>query len=336
MLWNLTMEKSELNEEENEFSKILEEKYKDSGIVKFNNYFHLNKKDIFFCHNQYICTYILQNDTNSNVYLALKLNSSGEGYIFNKENNLYIKSHSQLISKLIIDYKNNYIISCSYDKIINIYDLSKFDNNSKILAGLKGHKGRIYDMDLVPNKDQLLSCGMDKNILLWDIKNFSLIKNIYLISSVHNLVVRYLITEEFKELIFIYSKNQMINFIDLNNFEIIEKDNMSNNVSSVFILNNREYIYQNKKSHNIIIYDFIMKKEKGILKGCKNNIQIIHTFKKNDKIISYDDGNNINIWNYIKQFCELTIKIDFVLYCFFIDIEGNLICGSINKTYIYN
>ena len=79
-----------------------------------------------------------------------------------------------------------------------------------------------------------------------------------------------------------------------------------------------------------------MKKGKGILKGCKNNIQIIHTFKKNDKIISYDDGNNIKIWNYIKQFCELTIKIDFVLYCFFIDIEGNLICGSINKTYIYN
>ena len=191
-------------------------------------------------------------------------------------------------------------------------------------------------MDLVPNKDQLLSCGMDKNILLWDIKNFTLIKNIYLISSVHNLVVRYLITKEFKELIFIYSKNQMINFIDLNNFEIIEKNNMSNNVSSVFILNNREYIYQNKKSHNIIIYDFIMKKEKGILKGCKNNIQIIHMSKKNDKIISYDNGNNIKIWNYIKQFCELTIKIDFVLYCFFIDIEGNLICGSINKTYIYN
>ena len=336
MLWNLTMEKSELNETENDISKILEEKYKDNTIVKYNTYFHLNKKDIFYSHNQYMCTYILQNETNSNIYLALKNNSSGEGYIFNKENNLYIKSHSQLISKLIIDYKNNYIISCSYDKIINIYDLSKFNNNSKILSALKGHKGRIYDMDLIPNKDQLLSCGMDKNILLWDIKNFTLIKNIYLISNVHNLVVRYLITEELKELIFVYSKNQTINFIDLKNFEIIEKNNICNNANSVLILNNKEYIYQNKKSHDIIIYDFIMKKEKSILKGCKNNIQIINKSKKSDKIISYDNGNNIKIWNYIKQFCELTIKIDFVLYCFFLDIEGNLICGSINKTYIYN
>ena len=191
-------------------------------------------------------------------------------------------------------------------------------------------------MDLILNKDQLLSCGMDKNILLWDIKNFTLIKNIYLISNVHNLVVRYLITEELKELIFVYSKNQTINFIDLKNFEIIEINNICNNANTVLILNNKEYIYQNKKSHDIIIYDFIMKKEKSILKGCKNNIQIINKSKKSDKIISYDNGNNIKIWNYIKQFCELTIKIDFVLYCFFLDIEGNLICGSINKTYIYN
>ena len=336
MLWNLTMEKSEPNEKGNDLSKIIEEKYKNSKIVKYNNYFHLIKKDIFFCHNQYICTYVLQNNITSNIYLALKHNSSGEGYIFNKENNLYIKSHSQLISKLIIDYKNNYIISCSYDKIINIYDLSKFNNNSKILAALKGHKGRIYDMDLVLNKDELLSCGMDKNILLWDIKHFSLIKNIYLMSNVHNLVVKYLFIDDSKEIIFVYSKNQMINFVDINNGEIIDKNNICNNIGPVLILNNNEYIYQNKKSHDIIIYDFIIKKEKGNLKGCKNNIQIMQKSKKNDKIISYDSGNNIKILNYIKQFCELTIKIDFVLYCFFSDIQGNLICGSINKTYIYN
>ena len=35
------------------------------------------------------------------------------------------------------------------DKIINVYDLSKFNNNSKILSALKGHKGRIYDIDLI-------------------------------------------------------------------------------------------------------------------------------------------------------------------------------------------
>jgi hypothetical protein len=57
---------------------------------------------------------------------------------------------------------------------------------------------------------------------------------------------------------------------------------------------------------------------------------------KDDKIISYDNGNNLKIWNYMKYFCELTIKIDFVLYCIFPDENGELLCGSINKTYIYN
>ena len=80
-------------------------------------------------------------------------------------------------------------------------------------------------MDLVLNKDQLLSCGMDKNILLWDLKHITLIKNIYLIENVHNLLVRYLFVDNSKELIFVFSKNQMINFIDLNNSEIVEKNN---------------------------------------------------------------------------------------------------------------
>lgn len=334
MLWNLTMEKSEAIEKDNNLNTILKEKYKNSTYVKYNNYFHLNQKDIYFSHNQYICTYILQNEITTNIYFALKHNSSGEGFIYNKENNLYIKSHSQMISKLLIDYKNNYIISCSYDKIINIYNLSNLSNNSKILAALKGHKGRIYDMDLVLNKDQLLSCGMDKNILLWDIKHFTLIKNIYLIANVHNLLVRYLFVDNSKELIFVYSKNQMINFIDFKNYEIIEKNNICCNIGSILLLNNKEYIYQIKKSHDIIIHDFHIKKVKGILKGCKYNIQIIQQSKKFDKIISFDSGNNIKIWNSMKQFCELTIKIDFVLYCFFPDINGNLICGSQNQTFI--
>ena len=99
-------------------------------------------------------------------------------------------------------------------------------------------------------------------------------------------------------------------------------------------MNNEEYIYQNKKSLNIIIFNFKMKKNIGTLVGCKNNIQIMQKSINDDKIISYDSGNNIKIWNYIKFFCELTIKIDFVLYNIFIDENGDLICGSINKTYI--
>ena len=170
------MEKNEINEKNEDISNILKEKYKYSNNVNFKNYFHLNEKGIYILHNQYSCSYIIKHNISSNIFLALKHASTGEGYIFDKQNKLYIKSHSQMISKLLIDYKNNYLISCSYDKNINIYDLSKMNKTSNILNTLKGHKGRIYDMDLVENKDELLSCGMDKIILLWYIKNFTLIK----------------------------------------------------------------------------------------------------------------------------------------------------------------
>ena len=341
MLWNLKMEKSEIIDKNNEIINKLKEKFNPQDIVKFNLFFHLNEKEIYCYHNEYICTFIIQNTFSSNLYFALKHTSSGEGYIYDKENNIYMKSHSQMIPKLIIDYKNNYLISCSYDKTINIWDLSKIDNKSKNLAKLEGHKGRIYDMDLIINKDELLSCGMDKNILLWDIKNFKLIKKINLNSSIHNLMVKYLyINDNFKdiksnELILVYSKNKCLNFIDKNNDNIIEKINICCSDGSILIINNEEYIYQNKKTYNIIIFNFIFNKSTGVLIGCKNDIQIIQQFSKANKIISFDKGNNIKIWNYINKYCELTIKIDFVLYCLYIDNNGNLLCGSTNKIYIY-
>ena len=204
-----------------------------------------------------------------------------------------------MISKLIINQKNNYIISCSYDKTIIIWDLIKLNNNSSKLAELKGHKGRIYDMDLIIDKDELLSCGMDKNILLWNIKNFNLIKKIYLNTCIHNLVVKYLFLEkniknvESEELIFVYTQNKGVNFIDLNNCEIIDKFNIYCNDGSILILNNEEYVYQNKKTFNIIIFNFIVKKLSGILTGCKNDIVIILKFSKANKIISYDKGNTL-------------------------------------------
>ena len=79
----------------------------------------------------------------------------------------------------------------------------------------------------------------------------------------------------------------------------------------------------------------MLKRLSGILKGCKNEIHIILKFSKANKLISYDKGNNIKIWNYIKKVCELTIKIDFVLYCLYIDSKGNLYCGSNKNIYIY-
>ena len=330
------MTKKEQNEEfqNQETINILNN---NNGLkCKYKNYFHLTKKSIFSEHNNYICTNIIQNILSHNLYFSLKNNITGEGYIFEKENNIYLKAHSQTISKLLIDYNKNFLISCSYDKYIKIWDISKINTKNTCISLLKGHKGRIYDMDLVKDKNKLLSCGMDKNILIWDMENFVLFKNIMLSSSFHNLVIKYLLPIENKnnlnELILIYSKNGIINFINLNEEKIIDKINIGIKEGPILFVNNKECLYQNNKKLCIIIYNFVNKSIVGELNGCNKNIILLYKFERLNKVISFDNGNNIKIWNYTKQFCELCINIDFVLNCIYVNNNGELFCGSSNKT----
>ena len=341
MLWNLSMYRKEPKDQSQDELKINIIKNNNSLKIKYKNYFHLTESKIYLSHKNFICTNLIQNNITSYLYISLKDNTSGEGIIFDQDNNIYIKAHSQTISKLIIDYNHNYLISSSYDKYIKIWKISKMSTTNNCICQLKGHKGRIYDMDLIQNKNKLLSCGMDKNILIWDLEKCILIQNITLSFSFHNLIIKYLSLNENKnienknELISIYSNNSLIIIIDINENKVIDKINISNKEGPILFINNQECLYQNKKELNIIIYNFINKKIVGELNGCKNCILLLYKIDKINKIISFDNENNIRVWNYIKKFCELTIKIDFVLYCLYVNNEGNLFCGSLNKTLIY-
>lgn len=307
--------------------------------IKYNNFLHLTEKLLYSEHQNYICTNIIQNNLSFHIYLSLKNNITGEGYIYEKSNNIYIKAHSQIVSKLLIDYNHYFLISCSYDKLIKIWDI----NDSKIvyISQLKGHKGRIYDMDLIKDKNKLITCGMDKNILIWDLEKFTLIMNISLISCFHNLIIKHLSSENINDnnsnqLILVYSINGIINIVNINNNKIIDKINLCLKKEPILFLNNQECLYQNNKNLKIITYNFINKEIVGELNGCHNSILILYKIEKINKIISFDNGNNIRIWNYTKKFCELCINMDFVLYCIYVNNEGKLFCGSLNKTLIYN
>ena len=332
------MKKKVLNDNIND-QLMKDLKNRNLPTTKYNNYFHLTDKSMFSEHNNFICTNIIQNRFTNNLYLSLKQNSTGEGYIFDKNNNIYIKAHSQLISKLLINNNYNYLISSSYDKYIKIWDISKLKMEN--IFELKGHKGRIYDMDLIKDKNKILSCGMEKYIYIWDIEKFILTKKIEVLSTFQNILIKYFISNinlyknNLNEIICIYSKKGVVNIIDINIDKNIETINIYSNGGPILFINNEEIIYQNAKKNNLIIYNFISKKINGELNEC-NIILIFYKIDKLNKIISFDKGNNIKIWNYIKKYCELCIKIDFVLNCLYVDSEGILYCGSFNKTLIYN
>ena len=182
---------------------------------------------------------------------------------------------------------------------------------------------------------------MEKYIYIWDIEKFILTKKIEVLSTFQNILIKYFISNinlyknNLNEIICIYSKKGVVNIIDINIDKNIETINIYSNGGPILFINNEEIIYQNAKKNNLIIYNFISKKINGELNEC-NIILIFYKIDKLNKIISFDKGNNIKIWNYIKKYCELCIKIDFVLNCLYVDSEGILYCGSFNKTLIYN
>ena len=138
------------------------------------------------------------------------------------------------------------------------------------------------------------------------------------------------------ELILVYSKNAIINIVNIDDNKIFYTIAIGLKAEPIIFINNQECIYQNSKNLFLIIYNFINKIIVGELKGCINNILILYKIDLMNKIISFDKGNDIRIWNLNKNFCELCIKVDFVLYCLYVNNEGELFCGSLNKTLIYD
>ena len=338
MIWNFTMDKKDsINQEK--IINLNENKYPLKA--KYINYFHLVQKSIFLEHNNFTCTYIIQHFESSSLYFALKSSSTGEGYLLNTNDNSYIKAHSQTIPKLLV-YSNKYLISCSYDKFIKIWEISPTDNkiNIKCISQLKGHKGRIYDMDLNNDKKLLISCGMYKTFLIWDLQKFSLIKEIK-VTYIYNLMIKYLPPNNIsdnnsKELVVVYSNNSYLNIVDINTNKIIDNFNLCKTDGSILFLNNKECIYQDSKNFNLIIFNFIEKRKVDELIGGDNPIILMHKADKGDKIISFYRENTIRVWNYSKKICELNIKIDFFLYSLYTDSKGKLYCGSLNKTFLFD
>ena len=300
--------------------------------VKYTNNFHLTTKKEFLIHKNYSCTYITQNKSNLLLYLAMKQNSTGSGYIYLLNNNNIIsmnQSHSQSISKLLIYSKNDYLISCSFDKFIKIWDI-KNKTSIEYIFTLKGHKSRIYNIAIHDNK--LISGGMEKNVFIWDLEKFILIKTIT-ISSFY--ILSFYINQN--EIVSIYSKNpSSICKIDINKNEIIDTITLKVKEVPFIFLNDSECAYSHflNKKYNIEFYD---NKNNKIIKEMYNGVNKVNILKKvkDFKVIAVDSQNFIRIINYHKYFCELLIDSNITISNIFVSKEGNLFCTSIIKIFIY-
>ena len=325
-------EKVNKNNNKNIDEQSMEIKKLSTISTKYNNNFHITTKKEFLTHKNYTCTYITQNKSDLLFYLAMKQNSTGSGYIFLIKNNLIIfmnQIHSQSISNLLIYTKNNYLISCSFDKFIKIWDI-KNKTSLEYISTLKGHKSRIYNIAIYDNK--LISGGMEKNIFIWDLEKYILIKTIT-ISSFYTL--SFYISQN--NIVSVYSKNpSSISIIDINKNEIIDTINLKIKEVPFIFSSVSECVYPNlkNKKSNIEFYDY---KNHKIIKEVYNGENKVNILKivKDFKIISLDSQNVIRIINSQKYFCELVIDSNIVISNIFTNNKGQLFCTSITQIFIY-
>ena len=77
-----------------------------------------------------------------------------------------IESHKAAISAIVDLNDNRSMISGSYDKNINIYNLN---NEGKMLYNLPINKTPVTAILLNCNNSKMISCGLDDSVNVWQI-----------------------------------------------------------------------------------------------------------------------------------------------------------------------
>jgi WD40 repeat protein len=88
------------------------------------------------------------------------------------------RAHNDYISDISVSKSGNFIVTTSYQPGDN---LKFWNRNGKLLANLKGQRGPVFNPEISPDENELLSTDGDDNAFLWDLKKKEgkiLIKNI--------------------------------------------------------------------------------------------------------------------------------------------------------------
>lgn len=127
----------------------------------------------------------------------------------------HIKAHGGSISS-IKRYKDKYLLSCSEDTTIKMWDISELACVC-IFGGYKGHRDYVLSMDVSNDMKYLASCGTDCSIKIWRIPSYlnKLECTTPIYSSTHGCRLPIECIRFYGELLVFYSGEKRIHAISL-------------------------------------------------------------------------------------------------------------------------
>ena len=245
----------------------------------------------------------------------------------------YLSGHDDSVN-CFLELKQNIGISCSMDSYIIYYDL----NLMKQIAKFKGHQGGVNYIIKINDNKQLISCGEDSTIKIWNVID----EKDYLNNNNKEIEIKPIFeikTDEALKKLIIYDNNKILTCshkgvyifeYDMNN----QKLNLIKSVKKETIID--IILFDNDKEKCIIGYTY----SSDIFIMDINNLNIIKEIKceypswqncllqiNNDEII-FGNNKNLNIININTGIIKLTKATTNYINCLFKLNDGSIIRGE--------
>ena len=198
-------------------------------------------------------------------------------------------AHDNIITKAI--YYQNKIISCSWDKIIKIWEIkNKNYQNIKNLINSEW----VSTILLLEDKKILVSAGFD-GTKFWDLNNYTLLN--YFSKTYCGWFNELCRIDEDK--IIVKGKNTLVlKVISIKEKTIIKEINLEFECYGINTIKNNGIFLIGGKSKDIKVYRIDNYECIQIIKGAHYNDINGFTELTDRKILSYGDNNEINIWQF--------------------------------------
>ncbi|KAM9964065.1 hypothetical protein ACTFIW_005714 [Dictyostelium discoideum] len=200
-----------------------------------------------------------------------------------------LEDHTAEVNDMCIDIENNFLVSCSFDKQIKIYDLSTF----KCIKSLNAHGKSIKSIYM--SGKYLFSSSNDQSIKIWDLE---MCMCVYGMNDAHDAPITSL--RMFGNRLFSASKDGEIKDWNLSTFQpttTLDQHNMA--ITDILVTSNG-YLFVSSDDSTIRIIDISNQNEPiKIISSTKAHRSGVNSLATDGKrIFSGGCDNLIKVWNW--------------------------------------
>ena len=251
---------------------------------------------------------------------------------------ILLKGHSSLVRNVAISSDNNFIVSCSGDQTLRIWDrvsgkclkvlyghsslvrnvaISSDDNfivscsydntlriwdsiSGKCLHTLKGHSSAVFRVILSSNDEFIVSCSGDQTLRIWDSISGKCLHTL----KGHSALINSVAISSDDNFIVSCSEDNTLRIWDSHSGECLHTlKGHSSLVRNVAISSDDEFIVSCSDDNTLRIWDSISGKCLKVLNGHSSLVRNVAISSDDNFIVSCSDDNTLRIWDSHSGFC---------------------------------